>query len=244
KGKDPLKQLLTILDKRKLAETKFRKDLETASKEWLELPESRKTLLKALCLFGLTKEQVERISNSKLRENAGIMASTEEIIDNPYLIAEQDLGAKDSAPVGFEQIDHGMIPPSDVAKTWRNHEEISPKDKRRVRALLVDILKSRAQAGDTLLSFDDALTRVTKRLPDERKCNPDPELIIQQKEFYQKAINFDPESENPFLALPRLRNMEIEVSNQISELLTSEPRPSSNVNWQSKLEKELGKAGE
>jgi hypothetical protein len=244
KGKDPLKHLLAILDKKKPAETKFKKDLETASREWLELPESRKTLLTTLCLFGITKEQVERISNPKLRKDAGILATTEEIIENPYLITEQDMGGKDSAPISFEQIDHGRIPPPDAAKTWKNHEEISPNDKRRVRALLVDILKSAAQAGDTLLSFDDSLTRLSKRLPDERKCNPDPELIMQQKEFYQKAVNFNPESDNPFFALPRLRQMEIETSNQINELLMNEPTPPSNVNWQSKLEKELGKAGE
>ena len=245
KGKDPIKHLLAVLEKKKPAETKFKKDLETASREWLELPESRKKLLTTLCLFGLTKEQVERVSNPKLRKDAGIFTKEdEEIVENPYLISEQDIGGKDSAPIGFEQIDNGMIPPPDAAKTWKNHEEISPNDKRRVRALLVDVLKSAAQAGDTLLSFDDALTRISKRLPDERKCNPDPEIIIHQSEFYQKAVSFDPESENQFFALPRLRQMEIETSNQINELLTSDPRPPSNVGWQSKLEKELGKAGE
>jgi len=244
KSKDALKHLLAILEKKKPAETKFKKDLETASKEWLELPESRRKLLTTLCLFGLTHEQVERISNPTLRKNAGILATTEEITGNPYLVSEQDIGGKDSAPIGFEQIDHGMIPPPDAAKTWRNHEGISPNDKRRVRALLVDVLKSAAQAGDTLLSFDDSLTRISKRLSDERKCNPDLELIIQQREFYQKAVNFDPESENQFFALPRLRQMEIEISDQINELLTSDPRPPSHVDWQSKLEKELGKAGE
>jgi len=249
KDRDPLKHLLAILEKKKPAETKFKKDLETASREWLELPESRKTLLTTLCLFDLTKEQVERVSNPKLRKDAQILvkdelAKDEEIVENPYLICEQDIGGKDSASISFEQIDNGMIPQPDAAKTWKNHEGISPHDRRRVRALLVDVLKSAAKSGDTLLSFDDALTRISNRLPDERKCNPDPELIMHQSKFYQEAVSFDPESENPFFALPRLRQMEIETSNQINELLTNEPTPPSNVNWQSKLEKELGKAGE
>jgi hypothetical protein len=244
KGKDPLKHLLEILEGKKPAEKKFKKDLESTSKEWLELPESRKKLLTTLCLFGLTQDQVERISNPNLRKNAGIVATTEEIIENPYVLSEQDLGGKDSAPVGFEQIDNGMIPPPEIAKAWATHPSISPNDKRRVRALLTDVLRSAAQSGDTLLSIDDALTRVSKRIADERKCNPDPELIIQQKDFYQKAINFDPESENPYFALPSLRRMEIEIANQINELLASHPKPPSQVDWQTKLERELGKAGE
>lgn len=244
KGKDPLKHVLAILEKKKTAESKFKKDLEKASRQWLELPESRKILLTTLCLFDLTKEQVERVSNPKLRKDARILATDEQIIENPYLISEQDIGGKDSAPIGFEQIDNGMIPRPDAAKSWKNHEGISPNDRRRVRAILVDILKSAAKAGDTLLSFDDALTRVSNRLPDERKCNPDPELIIHQSKFYQEAVSFDPENESPYFALPRLRQMEIEISNQITELVKSEPTPPSNVNWQDKLQKELGKAGE
>jgi hypothetical protein len=244
KGKDPLKHLLAVLEKKKPVETKFKKDFETASRQWLELPESRKALLMTLCLFDLTNEQVERVSNPKLRKDAGIFARDEQIIENPYLVSEGDIGGKDSAPIGFEQIDNGMIPQPDVAKTWKNHVEISPNDRRRVRALLVDVLKSAAKAGDTLLSLDDAVTRISNRLPDERKCNPDPELIIHQSKFYQEAISFDPESENPFFALPRLRQMEIEISSRIIELVASETTAPSNVDWQSKLQKELGKAGE
>jgi len=243
KGKDALKHLLAILDKKRKPEKKFKNDLDLASNEWLGLPESRKKLLITLCLFGFTKEQVERVSNPTLRKNAGILATPEYIIENPYILCEQDTGGKGSAPIGFEQIDHGMIPLPDAAKAWGKHVGISPNDKRRVRALLVDILKSAAQSGDALLSMDDALSRIRKRLPDERKCNPDPELIMEQKDFYQKAVDFDPESENPYFALPRLRQMEIEISKQISDLLTSDPRPASGVDWQSKLQKELGVAG-
>jgi hypothetical protein len=244
KGKDARKHIIAILEKKKNPEKKYKDELDYASKEWLSLPSSRKKLLTTLCLFGLTKEQVERVSNPSLRKEAGIIAAAEDIIDNPYILCEQDQGGKDSAPIGFEQIDHGMIPLPEIAKTWGEHVGISQNDKRRVRALLVEVLKSAAQYGDTLLSMDDALSRIRKRLPEERKCNPDPELILEQKDFYRKAVDFDPEVKNPVFALPRLRQMEMEISSQIRDLMKDAPKPPSGINWKNKLEKELGVAGE
>jgi exodeoxyribonuclease V alpha subunit len=243
KGKDALEHLSAILNGKRRPEKKFKDDLNVASKEWRECPESRRRLLRILCLFGLTKEQVERVSNPTLRQKAGIFAESKCIIDNPYFLCEQDSGGKDSSPIGFEQIDHGMIPLTEAAKGWENHVAISPSDKRRVRALLVDILKSAAQSGDTLLSLGEAISRAQKRLPDERKCNPDPELIVEQADFYREAIDFDPESKNPYLALPRLRQMETEISQQIDDLLKDDPRPPSGIDWQRKLQKELGVVG-
>jgi hypothetical protein len=244
KGKDAWNHLLSILDKKRKPEKKFKNDLDVASREWLDLPESRKKLLTALSCFGLTKEQVERVSNPALRMKAGILAEPDGIIENPYLLCEQDLGGENSAPIGFEQIDHGMIPLPEAAKAWRSNVGISTKDKRRVRALLVDVLKSAAQSGDTLLSMNDALSRAARRLSGERKCSPDPELIIEQSDFYQNAIDFDPGSKNPYFALPRLHQMETEISKQINDLLEDDPRPPSGVNWQRKLQDELGVPGE
>ncbi len=178
KGKDARKHIIDILERRRAPEREFKAELEQASSNWRDLSEFRKKLLSALCLFELSKDQVDRVANSSLRREAGITATVEEIIDNPYVLCEQDQGGKDSLLIGFGQIDHGMIPLPDVAKAWGKRLSITPNDKRRVRALIVGVLKSAAQEGDTLLSISDTLSRVRKRLPEERACNPDPELII------------------------------------------------------------------
>jgi len=239
-GKDAKKHTISILNGRRKPEKKFQKDFEVAQRSWQDLPDSRKDLLETLCLFELTKEQVERVTNSHARREAGIKATDSDIIENPYVLCEQDEGGKNSDPIGLEQIDHGMIPHPDVAKAWSERVPITPNDKRRVRALLVDVLQSAAREGDTLLSLEDALARVKKRLPEERNCNPDPELILGLSDFYLKALVFDPESEHPFVALRQLRDMEIEVSIKIKELVSSQKKPPTNIDWKKRLEEEIG----
>ena len=243
KGKDARNHVIFILEGRRKPEKKFQKDFEVASAQWRDLPKARKDLLATLCLFELTKEQVDRAANSALRRKAGIKATDADIQENPYLLCEQDQGGKDSSPIGFEQIDHGMMPLPDLAKAWGERVPIPPNDKRRVRALLVDILFTVAQGGDTLLSLEEALAQVQNRLPEERACHPDPELIKESSDFYLEALVFDPEAEHPFVALPRFRNMEIEVAERIKELVTSKLAPPSGVEWKEKLQKEFGEAG-
>ncbi|MDH5771116.1 MAG: AAA family ATPase, partial [Candidatus Bathyarchaeota archaeon] len=221
-------------------EKKFKKDFEVAKGSWQDLPESRRELLKTLCLFELTKKQVERVANSSTRREAGIKATDSDIVENSYILCEQDEGGKDSDSIGLEQIDHGMIPRPDVAKSWSERVPITPRDKRRVRALLVDVLRSAARDGDTLLSLEEALARVRKRLPEERICNPDPELILGLSDFYRKALDFDPKSEHPFVALRQLRKMEIEVSEKVKDLVRFKQRPPTKIDWKKKLEKEFG----
>ena len=244
KGKDPSNYLLSILRRKRLAEKKFKNAIEPAIKQWQDLPEQHQVLLKTLWLFELTKEQVERVANTELRKNAEITAKIKEIVENPYQLCEQDRGSKDSSPISFEQIDHGMLPLADVAKTWGERAIISQNDKSRVRALIVDILKTAAKTGDTLLSMNEVLTRIRNRIADERKCNPDSELILSNSKFYKEAIDFDPELEKPYLALPSLRKMEEEISSQVVNLTGRKSRPPSGINWQSLLEKEIGKPGQ
>lgn len=241
-GKDIRHHVISILEGRRKPEKEFLKDFEIARKQWQDLPKTRKDLLVTLCLFDLTKEQVNRVANSSLRRKAGIRATDEEILENPYLLCEQDQGGEDSSPIQFEQIDHGMIPLPDLAKKWGDRVPIPHNDKRRVRALLVNILSAAAQEGDTLLSLQEAFTRVQNLLPEERVCHPDFELIKANSDFYLEALNFDPEAEHTFVALRRIRKMEIEVAECIKELVASKPYSPSGVNWEEKLQEEFVEA--
>ncbi len=240
KGKDVRDHVISILERRRKPEKEYIRDFEIARNTWRDLPKIKKDLLKTLCLFDLTKEQVNRVANSSLRMKAGIKAADKDIIENPYLLCEQDQGGKDSSPIHFEQIDHGMIPLPEIAKKWGDKVPIPRDDKRRVRALLVAVLSAAAQEGDTLLSFSEALKRVQELLPEERACHPDPELIKANSHFYLKALDFDPEVEHPYVALRRFRNMEIEVKERIQELVASKPYSPSGVKWKEKLRREFG----
>jgi exodeoxyribonuclease V alpha subunit len=243
KGKDVADHLLKILDKKKLPEKKYKKDLEIAITQWQDLPEQRKELLKKLFLFDLTGSQVQRIANPDLRKDSEIHADVETILENPYILCEQDIGAKDSDPISFDQIDHGMLPLPNIAKKWGERPSLPQNDKRRTRALIVETLKSAALSGDTLLPFNEMLRRVRKRVTEGRECNPDRELILANKRFYKETINFDSETDNPNLALPKLRQMEIEISTTIRDLTKITPSPASKIDWKHLLEKEIGEAG-
>jgi hypothetical protein len=243
KGKNVLKHVISILVGKRKPEKEFQKDFEVARAQWRDLPKARKDLLSTLCLFELTKKQVDRGTNSILRKGAGIIATDADIIKNPYILCEQDQGGKDSSPIQFEQIDHGMIPLPDVAKAWGDRSPLPPNDKRRVRALLVTVLSAAAQEGDTLLLLEEALSRVQSWLPEERACQPDSELIRENSDFYLQALNFDLEADYPFVALLRFRNMEIKVAECIEELAALKPFSHSGVDWKKELLREFGEAG-
>ncbi len=240
RNKDNRKHVIAILDGKKRASKEFKKEFGTAQRSWHELPKLRKDLLKTLCCFELTKAQVDRISNSATRRDAGILANDQQIIANPYLLCEQDQGGKDSEAVGFEQIDNGMIPHRDVSKAWSEREPVALNDMRRVRALMVRTLKSAAQDGDTLLSLDDALVRLQKNLPEQRNCAPDPDLIVASSKFFLKALSFNPQTEHPLISLREVREMESDVCDQTKELVESKPLKASKVDWGARLEKRIG----
>jgi hypothetical protein len=60
----------------------------------------------------LTTDQVAGIANEDLREKRGIAASAGTIVENPYVLFEQDKGTDESEPIGLETIDQRMWPES------------------------------------------------------------------------------------------------------------------------------------
>ena len=165
----------------------YHEGLCAARDRWKGLPPSRHSLLDTLVRFELTPAQVERVANPDSRRRAGITASVEDIIENPYVISEQDQGWKDSHAIALETVDHGMRP------EWTGSCDgepgpIAQDDRRRVRAVAYDVLSSAANAGDTLLTFTDLMERIRKRFPERRECRPDSELVVHDEEFYNQML--------------------------------------------------------
>jgi exodeoxyribonuclease V alpha subunit len=241
---DPRAHVIDILEARQKPETEFRRDLELARASWNDLKSGRKGLLKILSTFELSKAQADRIANSEGRREAGIEATDQELIDNPYVICELDNGGNGSPAMGFEQIDHGMIPPSELPEEWEDVPIVPPNDKRRVRSLLCNVLNSAGAKGDTVLSLPEALSRVRRRLPTERGCNPDSELILESQEFYKERLALTKsESGRWLVALRKTREMEKEVCQTIQDLVHSSSRPKGSIEWSRELERKLGAVG-
>ena len=190
-GANPWHHVLRILEGRiQPADDQYREGLLAAAKQWGSMA-TRRRLLETLSRFELTTEQVTGVANEDQRDHRGIAARPDRIVQNPYLLYEQDKGTHDSESIGLETIDHGMWPEGDAA-LFRSEEAIAHNDQRRVRATACAVLREAADAGDTLLPFDTFMRRVHDRFPDKRRCLADREVFWsgEEREFHNKILWF------------------------------------------------------
>lgn len=216
--------------------------IHLAAQTWQQLSSSRKELLKTLAQFELTKAQLERAVNPSMREEAEIFvslgrtATEQDIIDNPYLLCERDKGGYDkesadiSLPISFEAIDHGMIPAGDAAKVKGQQAVIPNDDRRRVRAIITEILKTKAAEGDTVVSLDELVLKAAAAIPGERRCLPDTELIKGNSSFYSELWHLELEEQPFVVSLDYLYKAEQETGELVKRLLRKQ-LPASGFDW-------------
>lgn len=243
KGENPWDYTLSILNgKTKPVHTQYSKGLESAREKWNVLGD-RHTLLSKLVRFELTQEQIRRISDPDLRLKSGINSSIAEIDANPYLICENDLGTSASEPVALETIDHGLRPESNAA-SFPKDEKLAHDDRRRVRAVGIEVLNEAAAEGDTLLEFSDFLKRIRDRFPVKRICEPDRDILSAERDFYQETLWMDLDSDPQFVALRRIHGLEEKVSETIKRRAKkTNPERAPAIDWILALENEFGKPG-
>ena len=96
KGDNAWEYLLAILEGKQECEHKqYVKPMQQAAQRWAAYSQTKRELLAKLVRFELSPKQVKRIADEDERADAGIIATTEELIDNPYLICEMDQGGED-----------------------------------------------------------------------------------------------------------------------------------------------------
>jgi hypothetical protein len=189
KHEDPWSYVLAILDGRiQSLPDEYRDGLQAAAKSWRSMP-SRHRLIDTLVRFELTTRQVEGVANEDERGKRGIAARADKIIENPYLLCEQDKGDEVSEPIGLETIDQGMWPEGDAA-LFRSGEAVVHNDCRRVRATSYAVLRDAAESGDTLLPFETFIRRVLDRFPNKRRCLVDREAFWsgEDRPFYDAIL--------------------------------------------------------
>ena len=131
----------------------------------LKTQPERLAALKLLSRMDLTVAAATRWFRLADRGKATLFAvSDSALLANPYLISEGDLGDDTDHPVSLSSVDAGMYPDDTVAVAHplpaTTPAFASSNDARRVRAGLVAVLRRAADDGDTLLSGDEALTRL------------------------------------------------------------------------------------
>jgi AAA domain len=148
-------------------------DVRTVQATWAKMTDERRALLQLLSRFALSPDQARRWFEVARRNAATTETlSDREILDNPYRMAESDLGTLDDPAVSVGMVDRGLLPDPTVAVHCpvpeRSRVE-SPSDRRRVRGAVVSVLRRAADDGDSLLSAVEVLTRIG-RLDLARPC--------------------------------------------------------------------------
>jgi ATP-dependent exoDNAse (exonuclease V) alpha subunit len=140
--------------------------LSAKREEWVKLKDERRILLKLLSRFDLSPKQAASwfVEKRRLRAAGGHITDSE-VLDNPYRVAESDLGIPGESPISVTTMDQGLLPDPSVAK---QHPVPLPSrissdaDRRRIRAALVAVLRAAATEGDSLLSESEVMDCVEK----------------------------------------------------------------------------------
>ena len=235
-GENPWEHVRRILDgSTSTPSGLYAEGLTVARRRWQLLPE-RQDLLGTLALFELSPEQVRRVIDPDHRKKARIDQSNERLVENPYVICERDAGLGDSLPIALETIDHGMRPEGLAAHFM---ESVAADDRRRIRAVGVEVLSDAAQAGDTLLPLDEFFDRVRSRFPDRRTCPVDRELFQAELPFFKHAFAVNYNHEPPVIALSPLEAFEQEI-NQLVKRRASRSNQGNDLDWQFALREQFG----
>jgi len=193
------------------------KDLLEASRIWNNESVVRRKLLQLLARFEISSEQVERIMHPTKRQDSGLPIDENEIIDNPYLLSELDLGDKELNIIDFNTIDHGVMPPATIADA--SMDIVRNDDERRVRALLIDNLRHAAQQGNTIMSLEEVCRSIEHQLKEGRKCLPDPNRIKASKDFFEEHLQFIDTKAGQLVQLRTLAEDEATIRERLCKMI-------------------------
>jgi len=242
---NPLNYTIAVLERRERILPRFEEAFKNAFLTWrnIQAKPDRLNLLKLLAKIEITPEQVKRIMDKELRKESGIECTEEEIVENPYVICERDLGSDTSEPISVEIIDRGMKPEGLTLSFIDRNEIFDSEDKRRVRGIGNAILKTAADQGDTILSVHTFIERIRNFFPEKRACRPEVELLEYEKKFFEEYLSFIDSGDNHFVTLNRMRDYEIIISETIQARISRENEyltPNGYFNWEETVIKEFG----
>ncbi|WP_330153368.1 AAA family ATPase [Rhodococcus chondri] len=145
-------------------------------KIWRKLPQTRREALRALSAFDVSSEQVAMIMGGETT----VELTLEEFLDNPYYAAICTY--TDPRHISFTTIDRGCFPPEHVSWSSPMPEQMQMDDhldRRRIEALLVDVLERAAAEGNTVLPQAEAVARAGD-IPVTTSCVLNDEVLMGQ----------------------------------------------------------------
>ncbi len=232
-GRDPAESLFAALNGAEdEAFTEFEEALEDAAEEWDYLDGEEKDLARLLIRMDLTAEQFSVALSPDLRGKHGLPAQAGELAANPYLLCESFIPKRDEEPIAFLTVDHGLLPHESMA-ALREHR-VGKRDPRRLRALLIEELRSKADAGHTFLRAEEALAAAAQRSPEDRRCEVPVERLTHEKvapilDQVLERLKIDGEA---YLALRSLRNSEELIAATFDDLAARTSFFEEGIEWQ------------
>lgn len=196
---------------------------------------NQKLWLDVFARCAMTAKQLQNVVADD-RNKCGVTATLDEIQDNPYLLAEQYVGADPGDVIRWSTVDRGMLPSPELAVA-----PIFDKDApERLRALLLETLRGSHQ--QTFLAAAELLGQVNSRI----KAQPEwKENLISEKylkvdrEFYDGALYQREEDSVTYVYDLHVWNDERAVQRVIDGRLTAAdiklPRPVGESFWKKTL---------
>jgi hypothetical protein len=184
--------------------------------KWRRLPPPRRALLDLVARCTFTPEQAERAYQPSARTLAPATGDAD-LLANPYLLFERDGAAADR--IAFGVIDRGIFPATSV-------QAVSPLssstamtdaiDRRRVRALILDLLEHAAsEEGHSLLPAAWIVRRALGA-PLDPKCTADEDVLAINADFLAEALApASTASGDPAFKLPRYAAAKILISQTV-----------------------------
>lgn len=219
------------------------------SEDWKKLKPSRLELLKLLARFALTNSQAERFYVGAVRSAAGLHYEDSQLLENPYVIYEGDRFSVPTSEderlerVTLETVDRGAFPAEVVAQAHplpEGTQMTGPRDKRRVRALIIEQLEEAARAqGHTLLSEEMVVLGI-RSAKLEPPCPISEDVIETVAEFFSYEVKrVVIKGNKPALQLFRYLAFNSLMSSQIHNRARQGARFTFKDDWRARLDKLL-----
>lgn len=167
---------------------------ETERAAFCALPKVRCELFWLLARLSLTVEQADALFHPEKRRKMGMDCSDQDILENPYILYERSRMCPETGQISVRKVDMAVFPPEEIrclAPLASPTGLESGNDRRRVRALAVDILESEAENGHTVYPQDLLIDQFSV-LPIEPECHVSGDILQAIQGFVAEELRSIP----------------------------------------------------
>ena len=242
-GKDAAAHLFAALDGENVEEfNRYALDIADIADEWQYLSTDDQELARLLIRMELTPDQMGVLLDPKQRVRHLVPEHAVDLASNPYLICERFVPNQDDELIGFLTVDHALVPHESMSDA---PIRIPPRDPRRFRALLTEVLRDIAADGGTFVASEEARSLAMQRSPEDRPCDVPLDRLGHPKvaEVIDETIERFSLDDVPQLALRHIRALETRVEDVLDELVLRPALETEVVDWQAVAERVARQGG-